>query len=247
MIAARPRASALSSLAVACVGMIHPAVGLRPPGIPHLPLVPLHFLYALVTLYHPFIHFHCLSPHRPSSSNFDDQDIQNEAVGVWFLRILMDSSVNAYITFMDNDTISGDTRKIISDYRTNYTFTYQDYENGDLTTFFNVLGDLMKPTTDNARYIMALCGMTFICLASMNLIQSWPRDRFHWASIISRYAMGTIMMLLLLLNVGKYQTYFIPDDVPISQKAAFLNWIDVSLWTRLWSTSRCISRASRYL
>ncbi|KAF8593054.1 hypothetical protein BDV93DRAFT_516861 [Ceratobasidium sp. AG-I] len=75
---------------------------------------------------------------------------------------------------------------------------------------------------------MALCGLTFICLGTMNLIQSWPRDRFQWASIISRYAMGFVMMLLLVLNVGKYQTPWPLDDVPESELAAFLRWIDTN-------------------
>lgn len=56
--------------------------------------------------------------------------------------------------------------------------------------------------------------------------QSFPLDHFQWASTISRYIMGFIMMLLLVLNVGKYQAYFIPDGAPYSQRAGFINWID---------------------
>ena len=48
-----------------------------------------------------------------------------------------------------------------------------------LRFLLQVLADLMKSTMDNARYIMALCGLTFICLATMNLIQSWPRGKYH--------------------------------------------------------------------
>ncbi|KAF8609065.1 hypothetical protein BDV93DRAFT_551859 [Ceratobasidium sp. AG-I] len=155
--------------------------------------------------------------------------IQAELTGIWYYRILMAVSVNSYINFMENDTISETTQQTISNYYSNYTFTYQDLDSdAPLSIFYDVLADLMKSTTDNARYIMALCGMTFICLATMNLIQSWPRDRFQWASIMSRYAMGCVMILLLVLNVGKYQTFFIPEGIPFSQRAAFLNWIEAA-------------------
>ncbi|KAF8609066.1 hypothetical protein BDV93DRAFT_519088 [Ceratobasidium sp. AG-I] len=156
-----------------------------------------------------------------------DLEIVDVARNVWFLRVLMSASVNSYINFMDNETISDGTRQTISDYLQNFTVTYEDIDNnGD--TVLDVLTDLIKPTLDNARYITALCGLTFICLATMNLIQSWPRDRFQWASIISRYAMGFVMMLLLVLNVGKYQAPFPREEIPRSKMAAFLRWIDAN-------------------
>ncbi|KAF8609072.1 hypothetical protein BDV93DRAFT_551865 [Ceratobasidium sp. AG-I] len=174
-----------------------------------------------------------ISSYDPADLNDDlMQVLETELTMVWFLRLLMSTTVYSYINFMDNDTISDETQQIISKYQTNYTFTYQDYDSavttGSFDIYFGVLADLMKSTMNNARYIMALCGLTFICLGTMNLIQSWPRDRFQWASVISRYTMGFIMMLLLVLNVGKYQTYFVPDGIPDSKRAGFINWIDAN-------------------
>ncbi|KAF8609069.1 hypothetical protein BDV93DRAFT_216360 [Ceratobasidium sp. AG-I] len=155
---------------------------------------------------------------------FTNDDV---ALNVWYTRLLMSGSIYNYINFMDNETISDETQKTISQYLHNFTVTFQDLQSND-SVILDVLTDLIKPTLNNARYIMALCGLTFICLATMNLIQSWPRDRFQWASIISRYAMGFVMMLLLVLNVGKYQSPFPSGDVPYSQVAAFLRWIDTN-------------------
>ncbi|KAF8609068.1 hypothetical protein BDV93DRAFT_519090 [Ceratobasidium sp. AG-I] len=163
-----------------------------------------------------------------------DPEYSNEFIVsyVWYYRAVMSASINSYITFMDNETISDETQKTISQYLRNFTFTCQDVlgtaETETGSVVYDVLTDLIKPTLDNARYIMALCGLTFICLGTMNLIQSWPRDRFQWASIISRYAMGFVMMLLLVLNVGKYQKPWYVEDVPYSKLAAFLRWIDTN-------------------
>ncbi|KAG8735123.1 hypothetical protein FRC10_010964 [Ceratobasidium sp. 414] len=54
----------------------------------------------------------------------------------------------------------------------------------------------------------------------------YQANRFHWASIISRYTMGFSMALLVLMNVGKYQTFFQPAGVPDKDRAAIFNWID---------------------
>ncbi|KAG8723986.1 hypothetical protein FRC09_000883 [Ceratobasidium sp. 395] len=148
-------------------------------------------------------------------TELDDATL-DELLYVWYLRLRMSTTLNTYINFMDNDTIADDVQET-------------DYANESTDIMDGFIWDLIKSVVTNARYISGLCGMTFICLATLNLIQAWPRDRFHWASIISRYAMGIVMMLLLLLNLGKYQTYFIPDDAPISQRAGVLNWIEALL------------------
>ncbi|KAG8788597.1 hypothetical protein FRC12_014402 [Ceratobasidium sp. 428] len=84
-----------------------------------------------------------------------------------------------------------------------------------------IYNDLVGPSIIEGRYIVAMCGGTLVSLATLNLIQSWPRDRFLWGSIISRYAIGIIMIFLLLLNIGHDQTYFIPEG----SEAVVLNWI----------------------
>lgn len=150
-----------------------------------------------------------------------------EITTVWYLRMQMSSIVNTYITFMDNDTIADDVQKTFSRYQNDYAFTFQDLDN--VSTLQGVIWDLIHASVNNARYISGLCGMTFICLATLNLIQSWPRDRFHWASIISRYLMGFCMLMLLLLNIGKYQTFF-PEPGPngedrSNEAAGVLKWI----------------------
>ncbi|KAG9093774.1 hypothetical protein FRC06_011377 [Ceratobasidium sp. 370] len=154
-----------------------------------------------------------------------DDATQTDIVTVWYLRLQMATTLNTYINFMDNDTIDDDVQETIARYQTDYAFTYQD-ANGTPEIFRGFVWDLIKNIVTNARYITALSGLTFICLATLNLIQSWPRDRFQWASIISRYAMGVVMIMLLMLNIGKYQTYFIPDEASISQRAGVFNWVD---------------------
>ncbi|KAG8693075.1 hypothetical protein FRC08_009334 [Ceratobasidium sp. 394] len=155
-----------------------------------------------------------------------DNATQADIINVWYFRLQMATTLNTYINFMDNDTIGDDVQETIARYQTDYAFTYQDIQNGTPEILQGFVWDLIKNIVTNARYISALSGLTFICLATLNLIQSWPRDRFQWASIISRYAMGVAMMMLLMLNIGKHQTYFVPAEASLSQRAGVFNWVD---------------------
>ncbi|KAG8722184.1 hypothetical protein FRC08_005933 [Ceratobasidium sp. 394] len=157
--------------------------------------------------------------------------INNETMGVWYLRLQLKGILNTYNTFMDNDSIPDPTQNTIQQYLFNYNYTLEDYHStletgGDTPHLFQIMNGLTGPNFNNIHYIMAMCGGTFITLASLNLIQSWPRDRFCWASIFSRYAMGIIMILLLLLNLGKSQAYF---GTPTSQRAGTLRWLDADM------------------
>ncbi|KAG8722029.1 hypothetical protein FRC08_007798 [Ceratobasidium sp. 394] len=174
---------------------------------------------------------------NPNAGNLTDADIDsivNEIMGVWYFRLQLKGTLNTYITFMDNDSIPDTTQQTIRRYLDDYNYTLEDYHTllitgEDIPHFFQIMNELMDPSLNNIRYIMAMCGGTFITLASLNLIQSWPRDRFHWASIFSRYAMGIIMILLLLLNLGKSETYLESGDTPTSQRAGILRWLDAGM------------------
>ncbi|KAG8747791.1 hypothetical protein FRC10_011236 [Ceratobasidium sp. 414] len=171
---------------------------------------------------------------NPNAANLTEDDIDSivsEILGVWYLRLQLKGTLNTYITFMDNSSIPDTTQQTIGRYLGDYNYTLKDYQtamttNGDIPVFFQIMNELMDPSLGNIRYIMAMCGGTFITLASLNLIQSWPRDRFHWASIFSRYAIGIAMLLLLLLNLGKSQAYLESVDTPMSQRAGILRWLD---------------------
>ncbi|KAG8792259.1 hypothetical protein FRC12_006642 [Ceratobasidium sp. 428] len=143
-----------------------------------------------------------------------DIGTRNEIYDIWFNRLQMSSVVNSYLTFMDNDTIDNSVQETIYRYQNDYNFTYQDYTSEDENVAQDILEGLLTPSVDNARYVMALSGLTFISLATLNLIQSWPRDRFQWISIITRYAIGVSMTLLLVLNI-----------VPDRENAALYEWI----------------------
>ncbi|KAG8692755.1 hypothetical protein FRC09_010976 [Ceratobasidium sp. 395] len=143
-----------------------------------------------------------------------DDNTLDEIYGVWFARLQFSSVLNIYLTFMENDTIADDTQDLIQRYKNDYNFTYQDSTSDYLYIAYDIVLELVKPSENNARYVMALSGLTLISLATLNLIQSWPRDRFQWISIITRYAIGASMTLLLVLNV-----------VPDREDPALYRWI----------------------
>ncbi|KAG8686077.1 hypothetical protein FRC11_009542 [Ceratobasidium sp. 423] len=156
----------------------------------------------------------------------------NDASGVWVLRVLLSTLLNSYLTFMDNGTISDETYSTIRKYQNDFNFTLEDVRvlgvNETMPQYGQIFQDLISSSLVNARYIMAMCGFTFITLASLNLIQSWPRDQFQWASIFSRYAMGIVMLLLLLLNIGEIQHWIAWTDSEWARRAAVFKWVDTN-------------------
>ncbi|CUA69522.1 hypothetical protein RSOLAG22IIIB_14049 [Rhizoctonia solani] len=62
-------------------------------------------------------------------------------------------------------------------------------------------------------------------LSLQDLIHSAPRDRYQWGVIVSRFLMGIVLCLLLLLNIGKYQTLFVPVGHE-SQRAGVFLWLE---------------------
>ncbi|CAE6416296.1 unnamed protein product, partial [Rhizoctonia solani] len=192
-----------------------------------------------------------------------------DAGGVWLLRVLLSTLLNSYLTFMDNGTISEETYSTIRKYQNDYNFTLEDVRtiniNETMPQYGQIFEDLISSSLVNARYIMAMCGFTFITLASLNLIQSWPRDRFQWASIFSRYAMGITMLLLLLLNIGEIQHWYVSTDTEWARRAAVFKWVDTNwvlptialaygvqfvidtalIYTSVWYSKKAISQTSR--
>ncbi|CAE7226048.1 unnamed protein product [Rhizoctonia solani] len=163
----------------------------------------------------------------------------NEITKVWYLKIQLSATLNTYLNFMDNDTIPDTVYSMIRRYQNDYNYTLEDVRTAmigdtpELPHYGQIWEKLLRPSISNARYIMAMCGATLISLASLNLIQAWPRDRFHWASIFSRYATGISMMLLLLLNLGHVQAYVAWSDEQIARRAGIFQWIDALWFTRL--------------
>ncbi|KAG9121803.1 hypothetical protein FRC07_002083 [Ceratobasidium sp. 392] len=175
-----------------------------------------------------------LSPDVVNSPDFGTNPIVDEISGVWANRMQLKWTLNTYITFMGNDSIPSATYETISRYLVDYGFALEDFQRAQTTGGYTphlvqIFNELVGPNLDSVRYIMAMCGGTFITLASLNLIQSWPRDRFHWGSILSRYAVGIIMLLLLLLNIGKSQIYIEPPEASQSERAGFLRWVDAGM------------------
>ncbi|CAE7226053.1 unnamed protein product [Rhizoctonia solani] len=156
-----------------------------------------------------------------------------DANGVWILRLLLSTTLNSYLTFMDNGTVSDENYSTIRKYQDDFNFTLEDYHaiqaNNSIPHYGQILQDLISSSLVNARYIMAMCGFTFITLASLNLIQSWPRDRFQWASIFSRYAMGIVMLFLLLLNIGEIQHWMEWSEADLARRAGVFKWVDAQV------------------
>ncbi|CAE6476045.1 unnamed protein product [Rhizoctonia solani] len=146
----------------------------------------------------------------------------DEITQVWYLRIQLSATLNTYLNYMENDTIPETVYSTIRSYQTDYNFTLEDLKVSKATNppqlphFGQIQEALVEPSIGNARYIMAMCGTTFIFLASLNLIQAWPRGKF-----------GPIPLGFSLqsLHNGSYVGW---NEQQLSRRAGVFKWIDAT-------------------
>ncbi|CAE7143680.1 unnamed protein product, partial [Rhizoctonia solani] len=87
-----------------------------------------------------------------------------------------------------------------------------------------ILTKLLEANLIGARYITGLAAIILISLGIMNRLHSKPRDRFQWGIIFTRFAMGVALLLLLLLNIGRYQSLWVYES-QVGQQAGVFLWI----------------------
>ncbi|KAG8700142.1 hypothetical protein FRC08_004875, partial [Ceratobasidium sp. 394] len=67
-------------------------------------------------------------------------------------------------------------------------------------------------------------GIVLIFLSFINVTQEWPKDRYAWGSVLSRFINGFILLSLLFLNIGS-GTYLMDTS-----STGIWAWLD-SYWT----------------
>ncbi|CAE6410379.1 unnamed protein product [Rhizoctonia solani] len=150
-------------------------------------------------------------------------------VDVWNYRISLKIMVKLYETFMGgSEKIAPEIQTMIDEYNTNYTLPLQDInELHTLASSYHyetILTKLLEANLLGARYITGLAAVILISLSFMNRVHSKPRDRFQWGIIFTRFAMGFVLLLLLLLNIGRYQSLWVYEGQENQQAGVFL-WI----------------------
>ncbi|KAF8597704.1 hypothetical protein BDV93DRAFT_527205 [Ceratobasidium sp. AG-I] len=155
-----------------------------------------------------------------STASTDDQLF----IGIY--RLLMNITVKVFESF-DPDNISPAGRVAVLEYLRNDSLPLTDSATVDgLPNFMNVVAALAQPQVSGARWISALAGGTLVFLAFINVAQSWPKDRYSWGSVLSRFINGCLLLGLLFLNInaGSYRM----DES--SGDATVWAWLD-SYWT----------------
>ncbi|KAH7338450.1 hypothetical protein B0J17DRAFT_768552 [Rhizoctonia solani] len=150
-----------------------------------------------------------------------------EQVVAWVMRISLSLIVNSYKTFNGEDTPEGVQIRIDA-YNNNSTIPNLDYANNidpSQMEFYGILTELLNGSIEGARYLMIFAGGILICLGFQSIIHSSPRDRYQWGVISSRLLMGFILALLLLLNLGRYQEFYIAKSLK-NQRARVFNWLE---------------------
>ncbi|KAF8752985.1 Bacterial low temperature requirement A protein (LtrA) [Rhizoctonia solani] len=123
----------------------------------------------------------------------------------------------------ESDDQSPATELAILQYLRNDSVIHRDVLDVNLPEFGKVLTTMAEPHVQGARWINALAGGALICLALINITQSWPKDRYAWGSAISRFLNGTILLTLLFMNVDS------GDYSMASSDGAIWAWLD-SFW-----------------
>ncbi|KAF8674595.1 Bacterial low temperature requirement A protein (LtrA) [Rhizoctonia solani] len=148
-------------------------------------------------------------------------EFENLFVGEMY-RLLMNITVRVFKEF-ESDDQSPATELAILQYLRNDSVIHRDVLDVNLPEFGKVLTTMAEPHVQGARWINALAGGALICLALINITQSWPKDRYAWGSAISRFLNGTILLTLLFMNVDS------GDYSMASSDGAIWAWLD-SFW-----------------
>ncbi|KAG8716085.1 hypothetical protein FRC08_009845 [Ceratobasidium sp. 394] len=146
----------------------------------------------------------------------------------WNMRLAFKIQIQAYKTFTPGGNITQSIQAQIDEYNTNLTYPLQDWNNtsGSLGSlhFYQILTELLSSNLETARYIVALAGLILIFMAILDLSHSRPQDRYQWGAIMARFTMGWLLILLLLLNLGRYQSLWVYDNQHKHQAGVFL-WL----------------------
>ncbi|KAH7338475.1 hypothetical protein B0J17DRAFT_628955 [Rhizoctonia solani] len=153
----------------------------------------------------------------------------SQDIYIWNNRMSLKIMVKLYETFMGgSEKISPEIQTMINQYNTNDTLPFEDISQlhplASSYHYETILTKLLEANLLGARYITGLAAVTLISLAVMNRVHSKPRDRFQWGIILARFAMGFALLLLLLLNIGRYQSLWVYEDQKSQQAGVFL-WI----------------------
>ncbi|EUC57236.1 low temperature requirement protein LtrA [Rhizoctonia solani AG-3 Rhs1AP] len=151
---------------------------------------------------------------------------------VWENRLALKIIVNFYKTFMGENEIAPEVQTMIDQYYNNITFIAEDievsHEQASSSHYSTIVSKLLEANLMSARYITGLAAVILISLGIMNRVHSKPRDpaldRFQWGIIFIRFAMGFTLLLLLLLNIGRYQSLAVYKEQEGQQAGVFL-WI----------------------
>ncbi|CAE6394429.1 unnamed protein product [Rhizoctonia solani] len=163
----------------------------------------------------------------PLAEVSDDKLVQD--VAIWYNQIYLKIMVKLYETFMGgSEKIAPEVQTMINQYYNNATLVLedllQDHELASSYHYETILTKLLEANLLGARYITGLAAVILISLGVMNRFHSKPRDRFQWGIIFTRFAMGFALLLLLLLNIGRYQSLWIYEGQENQQAGVFL-WI----------------------
>ncbi|CAE7060715.1 unnamed protein product [Rhizoctonia solani] len=158
----------------------------------------------------------------------------SQDLSVWSNQISLKIMIKLYEIFMggsDKANIAPEVQTMIDQYYNNYTLSLEDVQQErELASYhYTTVGDDFSPftqivLTDRARYITGLAATILISLGIINRLHSKPRDRFQWGIIFTRFAMGIALLLLLMLNIGRYQSLWVYES-QVGQQAGVFLWI----------------------
>ncbi|CEL63477.1 hypothetical protein RSOLAG1IB_10793 [Rhizoctonia solani AG-1 IB] len=149
-------------------------------------------------------------------------------VDAWIARLSLTMILNVYKKFNGDGSIPEDAQKLVDEYYTDSAVAIsQDYHIDDprQSKYFQILTGLLSGSLEGARYILVFAAVILLSLGFQSLIHSRPKDRYQWGVIACRLLMGLVISLLLLLNLGKYQEFFVlPSEY--RQRAGVFQWLE---------------------
>ncbi|KAL5634227.1 hypothetical protein ACGC1H_006147 [Rhizoctonia solani] len=155
---------------------------------------------------------------------------QSKVMPVWLQRFSLTVALKLFEDFNgEGDSIPSDLQDTIAAYYNNSAQVIEDLAiiptHPKDAVYYQILGGLLDGFILSTRCVIGFAGLILISLGLQDFMHSWPSDRYQWGVIASRLLMGSILCLLLLLNIGEYQELFVAFDKR-NQRAGVFQWLE---------------------
>ncbi|KZT38583.1 hypothetical protein SISSUDRAFT_724900 [Sistotremastrum suecicum HHB10207 ss-3] len=91
-------------------------------------------------------------------------------------------------------------------------FSQERPTSSDQQNLLDIVVALARSRTDEVEWFFGVAGGTILMLVVLNLVKSWPKNKFQWARLVSMVFSGTAFMLGSFINIGRNRQFSVQNS-----------------------------------